>query len=111
MIRLTDEQKEENKQLRHQIIDEIMEIQDTKSLGFLYTMSKTMKQKEYRDHVLDLEDAVGMMDIDIINKVYHLFRKEKEDYLVKEQILELCEDVIHYYVAHGGEFIPLYSQE
>ncbi len=101
MIRLTYEQKQKNSELRHQIIDEIMEIQDTGSLNAVRTMSKTMLRQEYCDHMLSLEDAIAMTDMDLIGKLYRLF-SEGEDCVVKEQTLELCEEAIQYYVDHGG---------
>lgn len=101
MIRLTYEQKEKNRELRHQIIDEIMEIQDTSSLNIVYTMSKTMLGQEYRDHMLNLEDAIAMTDMDLIGKLYRLFSKG-EDCVVKEQMLEICGEAIQSYIDHGG---------
>lgn len=103
MIRLTYRQREANKKLRHQIIDEIMEIQDTESLDLIYAISKGQLRKELSDHILDLQDAVSMLDMDMVNKLYHLFSKDKENYMVKDQMLELCGETIRYYKERGGE--------
>lgn len=62
MILPTYEQKEKARELRHKIIDEIMEIYDLKSLEVIHRFSSMYERQEYADHVLNLDEAINMME-------------------------------------------------
>ncbi len=102
MIKLTYEQEEENRGPRHQIIDDIMEIQDTKSLGSVRLIARINKEKEWGRHVLTLEDAVGMVDMEAVCKLYWMFAGDEGNRAVGEQVTELCRDAMEQHGQAGG---------
>ncbi len=102
MIRLTYEQKEKNRELRHQIIDDIMEIQDVKSLNLLWSMAERARGKELTEHVLPLDDIIGSMDIGTVYKIYKTICSEEGTDFASEQTKELCQYEIDQYIQRGG---------
>lgn len=107
MIRLTYEQKQKNRELRHQIIDKIMEIQNEKSLNTLWFIAKNALAEELTEHVLLLDDTIGSMDTRTVYRLYETIRKEEETDFASEQIMELCEHEINEYIQHGGTISEL----
>ncbi|MDY3010443.1 MAG: hypothetical protein SOR93_04160 [Clostridiales Family XIII bacterium] len=102
MIRQTYEEKQKNKELRHQIIDEIMEIETTKSLESIYLIANASKKEECTGHILTLDEAIGSLDIDVVGKLYKMFCEDDENTFVGKQMMELCKDEIECYIQHGG---------
>lgn len=107
MIQLTLEQKEKNKELRHTIIECIMDIQDTKSLEFVCSMARLRLKEEYREHILGLDEFIGLIDIKEISKIYKMFAEDEETYLAKAQVLELCKHAIDRYIQFRGSISEL----
>lgn len=107
MIKLTCEQKEENRELRHQIIDEIMEMQDTEALNSVYIIAKANSQKELMERIMTLDEAVSMLDPEAVSKLYRLFAGDKENRAVGEQVTELCRDAMEHYVRAGGSLMEI----
>lgn len=102
MIQLTLEQREKNRALRHEIIDFIMDIQDTKSLEFVCSMARLGSKKECREHILGLDEFIEFIDIKQISTIYQLFAKDQERYFAKDQVLELCKDAMDRHIQFGG---------
>ncbi|MCI8647886.1 MAG: hypothetical protein HFE76_14095 [Firmicutes bacterium] len=107
MIRLTQEQREKNRALRHEIMDRIMEIQDTESLEFVRSMARCSQRKELTEHVLQLDEFIELIDIKQISTIYQLFVKDEEPYFAKDQVLELCKDAIDRHIQFGGSISEL----
>lgn len=102
MIQLTLEQREKNRVLRHEIIDFIMDIQDTKSLEFVCSMARLGSKEECREHILGLDEFIELIDIKEISGIYKMFAKDEERYLAKDQVLALCKNAIDKYIQFGG---------
>ncbi|MCI7301539.1 MAG: hypothetical protein SOR93_06490 [Clostridiales Family XIII bacterium] len=103
MIQLTYEEKNKNRELRHKIIDNIMEIYDRRSLEELVKMSNVYKRREYGNHIMGLDEAIGIMEIEDVRTVHKLFKDEADRLIANAQITKLCEDVIKQYDEWEGE--------
>lgn len=97
MILPTYEQKEKARELRHKIIDEIMEIYDLKSLEVIHRFSSMYERQEYADHVLNLDEAINMMEIEDVRVLYKLCKDKAGSLIANGQITKICGDVIKQY--------------
>lgn len=107
MIRLTYEEKQKNKELRHEIIEKIMEIENVKVLEALCLIAEKALIKEYQEHALTIDDAIGMLDMGIVYKLYEMICKEKETDFASDQIKEICEYEINRHIQYGGSISEL----
>ncbi|MCI7304344.1 MAG: hypothetical protein SOR93_09615 [Clostridiales Family XIII bacterium] len=103
MIQLTYEEKNKNRELRHKVIDNIMEIYDGRSLEVLVKMFDVYKRREYGNHVMGLDEAIEMMDIEDIRILHRLMKDGADSLIANAQIAKLCEDVIGRYEEWEGE--------
>lgn len=105
MIQLAHEEKERNRKLRHEIIDDLMEIYNTESLEIVHRFSRLYSRQEAANHVMSLDEAINLMEIEDIVALHKLVKDKSDQLIANSQITKICEDVINGYKKWEDEEI------
>ena len=87
----TYEERQENKAERAEIMDAIMNIQNTKMLHGIAMMARSAANKELKLHPMALDEFVDLLDLEMVAALRNLFKDESPKYIVNAQMQELLE--------------------
>lgn len=97
LILPTYEERREIEKERMEIINFIMQIQNTKELHILTVMAKKFYADSIQDIPLPLNEFVEMLDFSMVIRMAELFKGENSKYWANRQIKELLDKAIEEY--------------